>query len=148
MAAIKVQSLEDIIEAYCCSLGYKDRKLQQVVKLISEQYANRINSQDVVASLDSIIIDKTGSYLNGDDLSEKQKMLMFRLFFLLNDGAEKWGVSLWEKRELPVDCIDAMKSFNFAVVPEFCISCMKPQNIESPNPLGILHKIKRLFYKG
>lgn len=148
MVTLKVQSLNDIIEAYCKSLGYDGRDLKKVVKIINERFGSRLNPDDVIASLDAMLLGNIKNYLPATKLDNAQKVAMFKVVFLLNNGAKKWGEVIFEDKELPKELVVAIVNHRLEVVPEYKVSHMLPQKIEATNPLNIFHKIGNFFHKG
>lgn len=148
MVTLKVQSLDDIICAYCQSLGYEGRDLQSVVQLIGGQFGGRLNPEDVIASLDKMLLGNIKKYLPDSKLDNSQKMAIFKAAFLLQNGAKKWGNAIFEEKELPGDLQKALRQHLLTVVPEFKMSHMQSQKIEISNPLSIFRKLCKIFHKG
>lgn len=148
MVTLKVQSLNDIIAAYCQSLGYEGRALQTAVKVIADRFGGQLNTEDVIASLDKMLLSNIKKYLPDGHLNAYQKVAIFKAVFLMNDGAKKWGSAIFEEKELPDALKKALAEHKLSVVPEFKVSHMEPQKIETPNPLSLFGKIVNLFHKG
>lgn len=147
MVTLRVQSLDDIICAYCQSLGYEGRNLQSVVQMIAGQFGGQLNPEDVIASLDKMLLGNIKKYLPDCQLDNSQKTAIFKAVFLLQNGAKKWGNVIFEKKELPADLQLALREHSLTVAPEFKMSRMRSQKIEVSNPLGIFRKFCKFFNK-
>lgn len=148
MAAIKIRSLEDVVEAYCLSLGYSGENLERVISVIHKNFAEKIDSADVIASLDNVLTERFNRYFAESRLESSQKAAMIRLMFLLEGGAEKWGSVLFEKEDLPPEFCRLLEQYRLEAVPDTKISCMPAQKVDMPIFSNIFHKFFAFFRKG
>lgn len=148
MAAIKIRSLEEVVEAYCLSLGYGGENLERVVGVIHKNFAEKIDSADVIASLDNILVERLNGYFAESRLEDFQKAAMFKAMFLLEGGAEKWGSLLFEKEDLPPEFCRLLGQYRFEAVPDTKMSCMPAQKVDMPSFSNIFHKFFAFFRKG
>lgn len=148
MVTLRVQSLDDIITAYCRSLGFEGKSLQAAVKVIGSRFGDKLNHEDVIASLDKMLLDAVKKYLPDNKLGNDQKTALFKAVFLLQNGAKKWGCVVFEDKEFPADLQKALAGHKLMAAPEFKVSHMQPQKIEASNPLNAFRKIGDFFHKG
>lgn len=148
MAAIKIQRLEDVVEAYCRSLGYDGKNLEQAVAAINKYYIGQIDSEDVIASLDRILLERINGHLSDVRLQDFQKTAMLKAVFLFSGGADKWGNVLFEKNELPEGLYRLLEESKIEAVPDVKISCMPAQKVDVPSFSGLFHKFTHFFRKG
>ena len=81
MAAIKIQSLEDVVEAYCRSLGYNGKNLEQAVAAINGHYLEKINAEDIITSLDNILLERIQEFFVDAQMKDFQKTAVFKAVF-------------------------------------------------------------------
>ncbi len=148
MAAIKIQSLEDVVEAYCRSLGYNGKNLEQAVAAINGHYLEKINAEDIITSLDNILLERIQEFFVDAQMKDFQKTAVFKAVFLSVGGADKWGNLLFEKGELPEELCRLLKKYKLVPVPEVKISCMPAQKVDVPSFSGLFHKFTHFFRKG
>lgn len=148
MAAIKVQSLNDITEAYFKSLGFGGAGLKTVVKTITEEYAGKLKVNDVIGSLDGILLENIKKNFPKNKFPDEQKVAWFKASFLVNDGAKRWGASAFSQEKFKLETAEALIYSNLVNVPEYKISHMEPQKIETVAPLRFLGRLFHLFRKG
>ena len=55
MAAIRVQSLDDIVSAYFKSLGFSGKNLEKAVAALLTKHRFEIETDDVIAALEEIL---------------------------------------------------------------------------------------------
>lgn len=148
MAAIKVQSLNDITEAYFKSLGFNGSGLKNVVKNIMQEYAGKLKDNDVIGSLDGILLEIIKKNFPDNKFPNEQKVAWFKVAFMLNDGAKRWGADVFSKDKFKSDIVEALNKSNLVNVPEYKISYMEVQKIETVAPLRFLDRLLHLFRKG
>lgn len=148
MAALKVQSLNDIITAYFKSLGFKEEGLEKAVQAMVVKYQNRLDEKDVIASLDAILVSHLKLNFEDDKLDDTQKAAMFKLVFLEQDGASKWGAEAFVSEKWPRSMVDCLKNSAIVIAPGYKISHMEAQKIEAAHPIKAVRKILNIFNKG
>lgn len=148
MAAIKIQSLDDVVEAYCRSLGYNGENLKHAVAALNRNYHEKINPVDVIVSLDNILLERIQEFFVDAQTENFQKTALFKAFFLSAGGAEKWGGALFEKGDLPKELCLQLKEHKLEPVPDVKISCMPAQKVDMPSFSGFFHKFSKFFHKG
>ena len=148
MVALKVQSLDGIVNAYVQSLGYHDEGLQKVVDFLMINYAEKLNQEDVIASLDEILYAIVKKYIPTPRGEKTQALALFKAVFLLNDGAEKCGLSLFEKGEIAPELQKLLKENVLQSAPQIKTSKMDAQKIETIDFFAFLGKLFHLFRKG
>ncbi len=148
MVALKVQSLDGIVTAYAQSLGYRDEGLQKIVNFLMDNYAEKLNQEDVIASLDEILYATVKKFIPTPRGEKMQALAMFKAIFLLNDGAEKCGLALFEKGEISPELQQLLKENVLQSAPQIKASKMDAQKIETIDFFAFLGKLFHLFRKG
>lgn len=145
MVTLRVQSLNDIITAYFCSLGFKEKGLETVVTSVIAKYQNQLDGKDVTASLDAILVNQIKRNLEDDKLDDAQKVAMFKLAFLEQDGAKRWGAEAFIANKWSKTMIESLKNTAIVIAPGYKISYMKAQKIETAHPISTVKKIFNIF---
>lgn len=148
MVALKVQSLDGIVTAYVQSLGYHGESLQKTVSFLMETYAEKLNHEDVIASLDEILYAIVKKYIPTPRGEKTQALALFKAVFLLNDGAENCGLSLWKKGEITSELQQLLKDNMLQSAPQIKATKMEAQKIETIDFFASLNKIFHIFRKG
>lgn len=148
MAAVKIQSLKDVVRAYLKSLGFAGEKLSKAVDYVVRNEMSGFESGDVVAFLDGILLRNIRRNLTENGLKDEQALALFKAAYLIGDGAEKWGVEILNGGEFPAALTEMMIAGFFTVVPEYQMSRMLPQRIEPARSLSWPRRVLRLFRKG
>lgn len=139
MVTIKVRSFEDIIRSYLIGFGYKDEDTDFSVGIIKE-YLKKIAGSDEnpVRVLDSLILKKARkSFPAYKDMEDEQMVAMFKLAFILSEGAKYYDF----KGDLDESLIAKMADNIVVASPDYNFSDMLPQSIEATSPKKILSKI-------
>lgn len=147
MAAIRVQSLADIVSAYFKSLGFSGKNLEKAVAALLTKHRFEIETDDVIAALEEILQKNLDENFADVDLPDMSKRAWFKTAFLLLDGAEKWGVGAFTGEIADKDYAGQIKGLNLCQVPGYKVSHMAPQKIEPPHPLKVFSRIFRGFYR-
>ncbi len=148
MVALKVQSLDGIVTAYAQSLGYRGDGLQKTVSFLMDNYAEKLNQEDVIASMDEILYAIVKKYIPTPRGEKTQALAMFKAVFLLNEGAEKCGLALFEKGNITSDLQQILKENMLQSAPQIKPSEMDAQKIETIDFFAFLGKLFHLFRKG
>lgn len=148
MAAVKIQSLKEVVRAYLKSLGFEGDRLSQAADYIAGNVMSGFESGDVVAFLDGILLQNIRKNIVENKLGDEQALALFKAAYLVGGGAEKWGVEVLNGKKFPAALAELMTSGFFTVVPEYQMSRMQPQKIEPVRSLSWPGKILRLFRKG
>lgn len=148
MVALKVQSLDGIVTAYAQSLGYQNENLQKTVNFLMDNYAEKLNQEDVIASLDEILYAIVKKYIPTPRGEKTQALSLFKAVFLLNNGAEKCGLALFENGEITPELQQLLKENVLQSAPQIKTSKMDAQKIETINFFAFLGKFFHLFRKG
>ncbi len=148
MAALKVQSLKDIVAAYGQSLGYYNEGLDKFVHSILLTYGEKLNQDDVISSLDDILFSLVKKYIPSPLGDKAQALARFKTIFLLNDGADDCGVSLFENGEISQNLRQLLKSDLLLPTPPIKITEMKVQKIETLAFFSAFNKLFHFLRKG
>ncbi len=146
MAAIRVQSLADIVSAYFRSLGFSGKSLEKAVSVLLEKHRFEIETNDVVAALEELLQKNLDENFADINLPAESKRAWFKTAFLLSNGAEKWGVGAFTGEASDRCYAEQLKKLNLCQVPDYKVSHMAPQKIEPPHPLRAFSRIFRGFY--
>ncbi len=132
MVAIKIQSKEDIIGAYLCSLGFAGRELPSIVKTVAGQLDfQSADGDELVGKIDSILLEMARKTFPESGLADEQLLAQFKLCFLLCGGAEQCTVQGIRQLNLPAGLTKAMRERFIVNAPACHYTEMKPQKIES-----------------
>ena len=148
MVALKVQSLEGIVTAYVKSLGFQAVNLQKIVQFLMQNHAQKLNHNDVISSLDEILYQQVKKYLPNQREEKTQALAMFKAIFLLHNGAEISGLSLFEKGEIPSQLQQILTENPLKSAPQIKKSKMDAQKIETLDFFALIGKIFHLSRKG
>lgn len=141
MVAIKIQSLEDIVEAYLKNLGFCDNKLKEVVVSLVDCCGQQIEAENVLASLDALLLKSASAIFMNEDEEPEQKLAQFKLIFLLKEGALKWPPEVLWNEKAAVELAEEFQQFEIRAVPEYKLTPMAAQVIETPQPQKVLKRI-------
>lgn len=115
MVTIKIQSSEDIIQAYLKTLGFEDI-------VLTDEFVAKINDKDIVGSLDELLL-KQAKRIFDKKMTKEQMVALLKIAFLTEDTAKKYGLQIFDEDF-------QLSAFEFRVVPEYKISKMLPQVID------------------
>lgn len=133
MVTLKVRSPEDIIAAYLKSLNFSNN--EQLATEILDRFGDVLrNTTDIVACLEDIVAKTADRVFVDNNLLKEQKLAQLKFCFIKNNGAKKWGLMIFEPQELSDDFIDKNKSMQITIAPEYSLSHMEPQVIETIKP--------------
>ena len=148
MVALKVQSLDGIVTAYLQSLGYQGENLQTTLDFLMKNYADKLNQEDVIASMDEILYAAVKKYLPSQRGDKTQALAMFKTLFLLEKGAENCGSALFENGFVTDELQQKLKANPLQAAPQVKMTTMEAQKIETLPFFAFLGKIFHLFRKG
>lgn len=147
MVAIKIQSLDDIVKAYLQNLGFEGKRLDSAVGMLLMRLGNDYNADNVLSSLDELIYKSAQQIFEKNKLAKEQKIAMFKLCFLLNDGAQKWDVQVLLGDKIDNKIATLMQEKILQVAPPYKFSVMKPQVIETVDLGEVIEKIMKTSKK-
>ncbi len=146
MAAIRVQSVDDIVRAYLETLnaGKEKQKTAALSQMLGELLDNK-DSKDVVSEIDLLLLKKARRIFQKFQGSDEQLLALYKFCFLKAGGLKKWQDNLFSekyssrfaaalKKEVPVNA------------PPYVLSKMEAQKIESLAPKNFWQKI--IHHKG
>lgn len=148
MVTLKVQSLSDIVEAYFKTLGFSGRNLKIAVKVMNDKYSSQLNPNDVIGSMDELLLANIKKNFSDNKLNNMQKVAMFKAEFLRADGAKKGGVDAFTGEKISPELIIHMEQSALVIVPDYKISKMEPQKIETARSMHFLGRLFNIFHKG
>lgn len=148
MAALKVQSLDDIVRAYFQTLGFDGENLSKVAAEVLDKYRGDLDGNDVIGSLDKILAGHFKSCFGDEKLNDSQRTAMFKLAFLQINGADKWGATAYLSAKWPHAMCEEIKKAAVVIAPQYKISHMEPQKIETVQPMNVMRRVVSLFHKG
>lgn len=133
MVKLKIQSAVDILTAYLHGLGLKKEYAPQML----EVYKNIESSENIIASLDEIIYQKSKRIFK-EKLDKIQLVALYKAIFLKCGLAEKYGIApLLPNFEDKAFC-SVMQNAFIKVAPAYKIAAMPTQKIDTIQ----LHKNK------
>lgn len=142
MVTLKIQSGDDIIRAYFSNLGFSEKQLPALTRLIDERFGKvPTDGDELVAFIDAQVLRLAKSVFPYSVLPDEQLLAQFRLVFLLCNGAQKCTDEVLKKHRLPEGLGEQMRKTAFETAPGYCFSDMVPQKIESPKPSNFFHNL-------
>lgn len=148
MAAIKVQSIGDIITAYLETLGMSrdDDRLEFFVKELHASLGDLTGKEkDIVSLLDGVLCQKAQKIFDDLPAAPAQAAAIYKFCFLESGGFKLWGKEFLHP-ENSETFKKALREKNVVTAPRYVLSRMQAQKIESIAPKNILHKI--MAHKG
>ena len=121
MAAIKIQSLNDIVAAYLKTINVSEA-------LVPEWAAKAEQEGDVVASLDRLLLPAAEQLYPEKKFDKSQKISGFKLSWLSFGGSE-----LYPEQKLEPEFLAQLKENRFDPAPGYKIQKMIPQPLEMPS---------------
>ena len=104
MVTIKIQSRGDIIGAYLQTLGFDREKAAEVSDGLSGLIDGDLNNGDeIIAALDELLLLTARKIWPLSEYSSEQLTALFKLLYLNNDGAGRWGTLVFSDKEIPED---------------------------------------------
>lgn len=143
MVAIKIQSLDDIVKAYLENLGFKKNALTKASEEVKKLLEGRVNNDNVLSSLDDLTVASAKQIFDSSGDNAEQLSALFKLSYLTNNGADKWGADIFDHQKITAAMKKQMLEKAICVVPHYQMSEMKPQVIESAQPQKILSHFLR-----
>lgn len=141
MVAIKIQSASDIVKAYLKGLNYDEKAAEKATKNILENLGKKFKpDDDVTKILDDFLLKKAKKVIKNKNLNNEQILAYFKTRFIMENGAEKYDF----KDEMKDSFLEELAQKGLEVIPEYHLSQMLPQKIESTSAKSIL---KNLFKK-
>lgn len=142
MVTIKIQSADDIALAYLESLGFSQKQKKQILaNIMDDMKKNPASGDDVVAFMDKTCLIAAKKIFSHTKLNNEQMVAQLKLCYLMNDGAKKWGDSIFDENKITTELVIEIYNKMVVTAPEYTISQMKPQEIESVAPKNIFQKI-------
>ena len=107
-----------------------------VIKLVGK------NGEEIITELDKRLLSIARKIWPLSEYESEQIVALFKLLYLMNDGAAKWGDIIFYDKTIPEDLYKIMASHNMSQAPNYALSQMQPQKIEPAIPQ---HWFKRLL---
>lgn len=143
MVTIKIQSQGDIINAYLKTLGFEPEAALQCASDLEKNFDESIkNGEEIITELDKRLLSIARKIWPLSEYEPEQLVALFKLLYLMNDGAAKWGDIIFYDKTIPEDLYKIMASHNMSQAPNYALSQMQPQKIEPAIPQ---HWFKRLL---
>lgn len=141
MVTIKIQSSEDIIQAYFRNLGFSEKQLPELVKIVLSGWGKDSKSGDELLNfMDQTVLGLARKIFGNSGLTDGQLVAQFKLCFMLCNGAEKYSAQMIKNQKMPTELSAEMRRFCINTAPECQFSEMLPQEIVSSAPGNFLHK--------
>lgn len=148
MVTIKIQSQGDIINAYLKTLGFEPEAALQCASDLEKNFDESIkNGEEIIAELDKRLLQLAHKLWPLTEYDVEQLVSLFKLLYLINNGAEKWGDVVFYDKALPEDLYKVMVSHNITQAPNYALSQMQPQKIEPAIPQHWFKRLLRFSHK-
>ena len=149
MVALKIQSVNDVVAAYVQSFGYSDAEAQVLTAEIMQNYAEKLNADDLLSSLNEIVYQKIKPLFAHAKNSEKtQNLALFKALFLMHDGAKICPTQLFDDKPLPAQLVEKINFDELKNAPLIKRSQMEAQKIEPIEFWKTLGQLLGLVKKG
>ena len=120
MAAIKIQSLNDIVAAYLKTINVSEAFVPEWVAKVEQE-------GDVIASLDRLLLPAAEQLYPEKKFDKHQKIAGFKLAWLSLGFSE-----LHPGQKIDEEILDELKKVRFNPAPEYKMQKMIPQPLEMP----------------
>ena len=148
MVTIKIQSQGDIINAYLKTFGFEPEAALQCASDLEKNFDESIkNGEEIITELDKRLLSNARKIWPLSEYESEQIVALFKLLYLMNDGAAKWGDIIFYDKDIPEDLYKIMASHNMTQAPNYALSQMQPQKIEPAIPQHWLRRLLRFFHK-
>ncbi len=148
MVTIKIQSQCDIIKAYLETMGFCSEKAANSALKLDQMFDDNIkNGEEIIAELDKRLLQLAHKLWPLTEYDVEQLVSLFKLLYLINNGAEKWGDVVFYDKALPEDLYKVMVSHNITQAPNYALSQMQPQKIEPAIPQHWFKRLLRFSHK-
>ncbi len=148
MVTIKIQSQCDIIKAYLETMGFCSEKAANSALKLDQMFDDNIkNGEEIIAELDKRLLQLAHKLWPLTEYDIEQLVSLFKLLYLINNGAEKWGDVVFYDKALPEDLYKVMVSHNITQAPNYALSQMQPQKIEPAIPQHWFKRLLRFSHK-
>lgn len=148
MVTIKIQSQCDIIKAYLETMGFCSEKAANSALKLDQMFDGNIkNGEEIIAELDKRLLQLAHKLWPLTEYDVEQLVSLFKLLYLINNGAEKWGDVVFYDKALPEDLYKVMVSHNITQAPNYALSQMQPQKIEPAIPQHWFKRLLRFSHK-
>ena len=156
MVTLKIQSGDDIIRAYFMNLGFTEKQLPSLTRLIDERFGSIPKDGDeLIAFIDKQVLLLAQSVFPHSVLPPEQLLAQFKLVFLLCNGAVKCTETALKNHRLPDGLSEQMrlaavfltwhcKRLKHRSRPVFSINCftVQPRNSLSCRSLSLFPRNK------
>ena len=96
MVTLKIQSLDDIIRAYLCGLGFAGDKAAATIKQLKTKLTENGDGDAAVEALDHLLYQSARQIFKNSSLDKPQLIALLKFCYLRSNGAQKWGGSVFE----------------------------------------------------
>lgn len=141
MVTLKIQSLDDIIRAYLCGLGFAGDKAAATIKQLKTKLTENGDGDAAVEALDHLLYQSARQIFKNSSLDKPQLIALLKFCYLRSNGAQKWGGSVFEPSAIDCKMAEQLHQEIIHVAPNYVLSHMEPQPIEIPQPGKLIKKI-------
>ena len=142
MATIKIQSVEDIIEAYFSNFGFSGDVLKKLTERVSAEFRESKQS-DVVCFLEDFVLKRAEKAENLFQTNRDIRIAQFKLVFLESDDKSKYECFLENRLEKVFEQAKRVKIFENA--PAYNLTEMKAQKIEVPEAHSWFNPFRKML---
>ena len=90
MVTLKIQSLDDIIRAYLCGLGFAGDKAAATIKQLKTKLTENGDGDAAVEALDHLLYQSARQIFKNSSLDKPQLIALLKFCYLRSNGAQKW----------------------------------------------------------
>lgn len=105
------------------------------------------NGDEIIAALDELLLLTARKIWPLSEYSSEQLTALFKLLYLNNDGAGRWGTLVFSDKEIPEDMRRIMSEHNLQQAPDYAYAPMQAQKIEPAISKSWLHRLLHLTAK-
>lgn len=148
MVTIKIQSIDDIVAAYLKTLGFSDVQVGMAVPKVLKLMKTELTSGDeIINDLDKLVLTSAKKVFGKTKYANEQLTALFKACYILNDGALKWGETIFWEDKIPKDLVEKFQASNLHQAPDYAFSKMEVQLIETNVSDNFFSRIVNLFRK-
>ena len=129
-------------------MGFCSEKAANSALKLDQMFDDNIkNGEEIIAELDKRLLQLAHKLWPLTEYDVEQLVSLFKLLYLINNGAEKWGDVVFYDKALPEDLYKVMVSHNITQAPNYALSQMQPQKIEPAIPQHWFKRLLRFSHK-
>lgn len=99
MVTLKIQSLDDIIRAYLCGLGFAGDKAAATIKQLKTKLTENGDGDAAVEALDHLLYQSARQIFKNSSLDKPQLIALLKFCYLRSNGAQNGAAACLSLRQ-------------------------------------------------